>query len=105
MNLPHLNVDQLRKYFQQGFFTLEQRPRPVREPIINRSMVVGIVVQTVAITAVVLAAFFVGLGLPAAEVTAYLDHVHKARGTSGWPESSWQADALRQFDIEHGGRP
>ncbi len=56
-------------------------------------------------TGMVLAAVFVGLGLPAAEVTAYLDHVHKARGTSGWPESSWQADALRQFDIEHGGRP
>ncbi|HEX7344325.1 MAG TPA: (Fe-S)-binding protein, partial [bacterium] len=28
MNLPHLNVDQLRKYYQQGFFTLDQRPRP-----------------------------------------------------------------------------
>jgi len=28
LNLPHLNVDQLRKYFQQGFFTLDQRPRP-----------------------------------------------------------------------------
>ncbi|MCP4545473.1 MAG: cation-translocating P-type ATPase, partial [bacterium] len=41
---------------------MEQPPRPVREPIINRRMVVGIVVQTVAITAVVLAAYYIGLG-------------------------------------------
>ncbi|NLE99525.1 MAG: cation-translocating P-type ATPase [Anaerolineales bacterium] len=40
---------------------MEQPPRPVREPIINRSMVVGIVVQTIAITSVVLTAFYLGL--------------------------------------------
>jgi Ca2+-transporting ATPase len=39
---------------------MEQSPRPVREPIINRLMRVGIAVQTVAITAVVLAAYYVG---------------------------------------------
>jgi Ca2+-transporting ATPase len=39
---------------------MEQPPRPVREPIINRSMVVGIVVQTIAITAAVLTAYYVG---------------------------------------------
>jgi len=41
---------------------MEQPPRPVREPIINRRMVVGIVVQTVAITASVLFAYYIGRG-------------------------------------------
>jgi Ca2+-transporting ATPase len=41
---------------------MEQPPRPVREPIINRQMIVGIVVQTIAITASVLAAYYIGLG-------------------------------------------
>ncbi len=40
---------------------MEQPPRPVNEPIINRSMVVGIVVQTIAITASVLTAYYIGL--------------------------------------------
>jgi Ca2+-transporting ATPase len=39
---------------------MERPPRPVREPIINRLMVVGIVVQTIAITAVVLSAYAIG---------------------------------------------
>jgi Ca2+-transporting ATPase len=39
---------------------MERPPRPVNEPIINRLMTVGIGVQTVAITAVVLAAFYIG---------------------------------------------
>ncbi|MCK4315614.1 MAG: cation transporting ATPase C-terminal domain-containing protein, partial [Anaerolineae bacterium] len=41
---------------------MEQPPRPVREPIINRFMVAGTAVQTVAITMVVLTAYFLGLG-------------------------------------------
>ena len=40
---------------------MEQPPRPVQEPIINRPMVTGVIVQTIAITTVVLLAFFVGL--------------------------------------------
>jgi len=40
---------------------MEQPPRPVREPIINRFMLVGIIVQTIAITAVVLSAYYAGL--------------------------------------------
>ena len=40
---------------------MENPPRPVREPIINRRMVVGIVVQTVFITAATLTAYYVGL--------------------------------------------
>ncbi len=39
---------------------MEQPPRPVREPIINRLMTTGIGIQTVAITSVVLAAFYIG---------------------------------------------
>ncbi|MGD8624031.1 MAG: cation-translocating P-type ATPase [Anaerolineae bacterium] len=38
-----------------------QKPRPVNEPIINRNMIVGIAVQTVAITVAVLIAFRLGL--------------------------------------------
>jgi Ca2+-transporting ATPase len=40
---------------------MDQAPRPVQEPIINRDMVIGIVVQTIAITVAVLTAFQVGL--------------------------------------------
>ena len=40
---------------------MDQKPRPVGEPIINREMVIGIAVQTVAISLAVLAAFQIGL--------------------------------------------
>jgi Ca2+-transporting ATPase len=40
---------------------MNQKPRPVTEPIINRDMIVGIAVQTVAITTAVLIAFRIGL--------------------------------------------
>jgi Ca2+-transporting ATPase len=39
---------------------MDQPPRPTREPIINRLMLTGIIVQTIAITAIVLAAYYVG---------------------------------------------
>jgi len=41
---------------------MEQKPRRVDEPIINRDMIIGIAVQTVAITLAVLTAFQIGLG-------------------------------------------
>jgi Ca2+-transporting ATPase len=47
---------------------MQQRPRPVAEPIINRDMLIGIAVQTVAISAAVLTAF--QLGLPGGETHA-----------------------------------
>jgi Ca2+-transporting ATPase len=40
---------------------MDQPPRPVREPIINRMMSVGIIVQTIAITGVTLTAYYTGL--------------------------------------------
>ena len=40
---------------------MDQPPRPTNEPIINKFMLVGIIVQTVAITAVTLGAFALGL--------------------------------------------
>jgi Ca2+-transporting ATPase len=40
---------------------MDRPPRPVNEPVINREMVSGIVVQTVAITIAILSAFLVGL--------------------------------------------
>jgi Ca2+-transporting ATPase len=43
--------------------TMDLPPRPVSEPIINRDMLIGIVVQTVAITVAVLTAFQLGLGV------------------------------------------
>ena len=39
---------------------MQQKPRPVKEPIINRYMQVGIVIQTVAITTVTLLAYYIG---------------------------------------------
>lgn len=40
---------------------MEQKPRPPKESIINKSMVVGVVMQTIAITTVTLIAFMTGL--------------------------------------------
>jgi Ca2+-transporting ATPase len=40
---------------------MQQPPRPTKEPIINRYMTMGISVQTIAITATTLAAYFIGL--------------------------------------------
>ncbi|NPV74793.1 MAG: cation-translocating P-type ATPase [Anaerolineae bacterium] len=40
---------------------MDQPPRPAKEPIINRHMQLGIVIQTIVITAVTLAAFYIGL--------------------------------------------
>jgi Ca2+-transporting ATPase len=40
---------------------MSQPPRPPKEPIINRFMQVGILTQTIAITSVSLAAYFIGL--------------------------------------------
>jgi len=40
---------------------MDRPPRPVSEPIINREMIGGIVVQTAAITVAILAAFLLGL--------------------------------------------
>jgi Ca2+-transporting ATPase len=40
---------------------MDRPPRPVNEPIVNREMVGGIIVQTVAITVAILGAFMVGL--------------------------------------------
>jgi Ca2+-transporting ATPase len=42
---------------------MNQPPRPPKEPIINRFMQIGIAVQTVAITAVALSAYLLGLHL------------------------------------------
>jgi Ca2+-transporting ATPase len=42
---------------------MSRKPRPKDEPIINRFMQVGILIQTVAITGVTLAAYFLGLKL------------------------------------------
>ncbi len=44
---------------------MDRPPRPVSEPIVNREMIIGIAVQTVAITTAVLIAF--RIGLPAGE--------------------------------------
>ena len=42
---------------------MDQPPRPSNEPIINRRMQTGILVQTVAITIVTLIAYYIGLQL------------------------------------------
>ena len=39
---------------------MERPPRPTDEPIINRFMVTGIVIQTIAITSIVLTAYYIG---------------------------------------------
>jgi len=37
------------------------------------------------------------LGVAAVQVITYLDHLHQARGRSGWPESEWQSQVVRRF--------
>ena len=56
---------------------MSQPPRPPKEPIINRFMQVGILTQTIAITSVSLAAYFIGLKwfpahIEAAETMAFV---------------------------------
>ncbi len=52
--------------------TMDQMPRPANEPIINKQMQLGIVVQTVAITTITLGAYLIGLKLwPAAVEGAF----------------------------------
>ena len=56
---------------------MDQAPRPSKEPIINARMRSGIVVQTIAITAVTLAAYYIGLAqdamhLETAETMAFV---------------------------------
>ena len=36
-------------------------------------------------------------GGSAMEVITYLDHLHRARGKSGWPESTWQSQVVQRF--------
>ena len=43
---------------------MDQQPRPAKEPIINRLMVIGVIVQTIAITLTTLIAFAIGLKQP-----------------------------------------
>jgi Ca2+-transporting ATPase len=40
--------------------TMDRPPRPAREPIINRAMILGLVLQSVTITCVTLLAFWLG---------------------------------------------
>ena len=40
---------------------MDQQPRPAKEPIINRLMLIGVIIQTIAITATTLIAFAIGL--------------------------------------------
>ena len=44
--------------------TMDQPPRDPKEPIINRTMQIGVMMQTLAITAATLAAFFLGADQP-----------------------------------------
>ena len=43
---------------------MDQQPRPPKEPIINRLMLIGVTVQTIAITLTTLIAYSVGLNQP-----------------------------------------
>jgi hypothetical protein len=37
------------------------------------------------------------LGYRAEDIIPYLDALHKHRGKTGWPESNWQANLIRQW--------
>jgi hypothetical protein len=40
------------------------------------------------------------LGYDADVIIDYLDRIHVARGTSGWPESFWQAEAVNRWSAD-----
>jgi hypothetical protein len=42
------------------------------------------------------------LGFSAGEVIAYLNHLHQARGRSGWPDSVWQSEVIQRFPGSEG---
>lgn len=48
-------------------------------------------------TGTVLGCTLRALGYDSETVINYLDRLHKARGKSGWPESSWQADFVDAY--------
>jgi len=48
-------------------------------------------------TGTVLGCVLRGLGYVPGEILGYLDRLMKARGREGWPESEWQATAVRRF--------
>ena len=55
--------------------TMDQPPRPPQEPIINKLMVIRIAIMTVALTAVVLGAYWIGMnehGVDLAETMAFV---------------------------------
>jgi protein-tyrosine phosphatase len=47
-------------------------------------------------TGTVLGCVLRGLGISAVQVITYLDHLHRARGRSGWPESEWQSQVVQR---------
>jgi protein-tyrosine phosphatase len=48
-------------------------------------------------TGTVIGCVLCALGISALKVVTYLDHLHKARGKPGWPESSWQSQVVERF--------
>jgi hypothetical protein len=50
-------------------------------------------------TGTVLGCVLRALGYPADEILAGLDRVHKLRGKTGWPESSWQARLVSGYAL------
>jgi protein-tyrosine phosphatase len=48
-------------------------------------------------TGTVLGAVLRELGYEADEITPFLASIHRRRGKSGWPESPWQAELLRDW--------
>jgi Ca2+-transporting ATPase len=49
---------------------MERPPRPPEEPVINREMTIGVIVQTISITAAVLAAYWLGFSFFASRAEA-----------------------------------
>jgi protein-tyrosine phosphatase len=45
------------------------------------------------------------LGVSAVEAITHQDHLHKARGRLGWPESEWQSQVVQRFPGPEGMRP
>jgi protein-tyrosine phosphatase len=48
-------------------------------------------------TGTVLGCVLRAVGVSPVRVIAYLDHLHRARGRAGWPESPWQAQVVQRF--------
>lgn len=73
----------------------------------NRLPDAGVIVHCVGgrgRTGTVIGCYLRSTGMPADQVVADLNSLHKVRGKQGWPESPWQEQFVRNYSSNMGAR-